>query len=715
MINPIVENLTEQLDLKTAQIRQTVELLEGGATVPFIARYRKEKTGNLDEIQVRHIQERLQYFQQLESRKETILKTISELGKHSPDLEKQIKACQDKVKLEDIYLPYKPKKLTRATKAKEKGLLPLADLIFRQQPTGATKQSLVGPFIDAEKNVMSYEEEVAGAQDIMAERIADESAIRDRIRRHTQSKGMLTSTVKKAWKEKESKFKDYYDFSEPIHQSPSHRILAIRRGTNENILSWRLEIEQAALLHFMNATIITDLDGLFHDELKTTVEDAYKRLLFPSIEKEVFNAIVEKAEQEAIAVFAKNLRNLLLSAPAGPKIIMGIDPGFRSGCKVAVIDKNGAYQEFVAIFPHAPQHHKELAEKKLLHLIAQYKVELIAIGNGTASKETDRFVKGLIQANQLAVKAVVVSEAGASVYSASPGAALEFPDLDLTVRGAISIARRLQDPLAELVKVDPKAIGVGQYQHDVNQKQLKSSLDQTVESCVNFVGVDVNTASQELLSYVSGINRSLATNIVNFRREQGSFKNRSLLKQVPQLGEKAFEQCTGFLRIKNSPNPLDDSSIHPETYDLVKKMASDSQIPLREIVGNTALLRKIDLNRYVTSDFGLPTLTDIVEELKKPGVDPRESFDSPEFSPDINDLEDLREDMILPGVVTNVTNFGAFVDIGVHQDGLIHISKLAHTFVKNPHDFVAVGDHVQTKVLSVDLALKRISLERVDR
>lgn len=715
MINPIIENITEVLGLKAAPVRQTVELLEGGATVPFIARYRKEKTGNLDEIQVRHIQERFQYFQQLESRKETILKTISELGKLSSELEKQITGCQDKVTLEDIYLPYKPKKLTRASKAREKGLQPLADLIFRQQATSETRQSIVAPFIDAEKKVMSYQEALAGAQDILAERIADDSKIRDRLRRHTQSKSMLTSTVKKAWQEKESKFKDYYDFSEPIHKAPSHRILAIRRGSNENILSWRLQVDESTLLDFMDASIITDPQGLFHDELKTAVEDAYKRLLFPSIEKEVFNALVEKAEQEAIAVFARNLRNLLLSAPAGPKIIMGIDPGFRSGCKVAVIDKNGAYQEFAAIFPHAPQHQKEGAEKKLLQLIAHYNVELIAIGNGTASKETDQFVKGIINAHQLAVTAVVVSEAGASVYSASPGAASEFPDLDLTVRGAISIARRLQDPLAELVKVEPKAIGVGQYQHDVNQKQLKLSLDQTVESCVNFVGVDLNTASQELLSYISGINRTLATNIVNYRREHGSYNNRRVLKKVPQLGEKAFEQCAGFLRIKNSTNPLDDSSIHPETYAIVKKMASDSQTPLHEIVGNTAMLSKVDLNHYLTSDFGLPTLTDIVEELKKPGVDPRESFDSMEFSSDINELADLREDMVLPGIVTNVTNFGAFVDIGVHQDGLIHISKLANTFVKNPHDFVAVGDHVQAKVLSIDLRLKRISLERVDR
>jgi uncharacterized protein len=534
------------------------------------------------------------------------------------------------------------------------------------------------------------------------------------VRNNVAKRGRISSKAKKDWIGKHSKFQDYYDFSELIQKSPSHRMLAIRRGSSEDVLTWNIEVDEEHLIGLIESNVIKRNDFLFNKELECVVKDSFKRLIFPSIEKEIFNLKMDEAEKEAIKVFSKNLRNLLLSPPSGGRSIMGIDPGFRSGCKVAVIDQKGDFMKYYAIYPHEPQNKKDEAERTLLALIEQYKVELISIGNGTASKETDIFVRDVIKKHNLKVRSVVVSEAGASVYSASPNAIREFPDLDVTVRGAISIARRLQDPLAELVKIDPKSIGVGQYQHDIDQKELKRFLDMTVESCVNYVGVELNTASVELLSYVSGIGRAIAENIVLYRSEQGSFKSRKELNKVSKLGPRTFEQCAGFLRIRGSSNPLDNSAIHPETYHIVEKMANDRKVSLDQIIGNENLISSINIEKYVTEEFGIPTLTDILDELKKPGIDPRKEFKSVEFSAKINNLEDLKKEMILEGNITNVTNFGAFVDIGVHQDGLIHISKLSDSFVKDPNDIVSVGDTVTVKVLDVDVALKRISLQMMN-
>ena len=707
----ILQNIIKDLNLNENSVKNTVELLNQDATIPFIARYRKEKTDGLDETQIKNICEKLEYYTELEKRKDTVINSIQEQGKLTTDLEKEILSCTEKQKLEDIYLPYKQKKRTRATIAKEKGLSPLADLIMLQMPTRGTKQELLSKYINKEKGVETEKDALAGALDIIAEEISDRAEIRGWLRNFVLNKGFIVSEAKKEWKNQKSKFETYYEFSEPIKNSPSHRILAIRRGDKEKVLSYKLETEDDRALGFIESKIITNNNSLFYEDLISAVKDSYKRLIFPSIETEVFNLKLEEAEKESINVFAKNLKNLLLAPPAGHKIIMGVDPGFRTGCKVAVMDENGNYKEYKPIFPHEPQNRKDEAEKILLEFIKKYNIELISIGNGTASKETVVFIKNMIKKNSLKVKPVVVSEAGASVYSASDVAIKEFPDLDVTVRGAISIARRLQDPLAELVKIDAKSIGVGQYQHDVNQSDLKKTLDLTVQSCVNYVGVELNTASTELLSYVSGINKTVAQNIVNYRTENGSFKTRKALLKVAKLGNKAFEQCAGFLRIRNSENSLDNSAIHPESYHIVEKMAKDLNIKIEKLIGNEDLVSRIDLKKYVTEDAGLPTLTDIAKELKKPGLDPRQEFTSIEFSADINELKDLKEGMVLDGNVTNVTNFGAFVDIGVHQDGLIHISRMGNRFVKNPYEIVSVGDNVKVKVLTVDTQLKRISLE----
>ncbi len=710
----IISNIAKDLGLNDLSVTNTVEMFEDGATIPFIARYRKEKTHGLDETAIRSISEKLEYYNELEKRKETILKTIEGLNKLTPELNRKILGCTDKNVLEDMYLPFKPRKMTRATIAKEKGLGPLADLISLQQNIIGTKQSIVSKYIDPKKGVQTYEDALNGALDIIAELISNNEFIRGLVRNNVQKRGFISSKAKKDWIEKKSKFQNYYTFSESIQRSPSHRMLAIRRGSVEGVLTWKIEIDEERIIGLIESDVVKRKDFLFNTELKDSVKDSFKRLIFPSIEKEIFNLKMEDAEKEAIKVFSRNLKNLLLSPPAGGRIIMGIDPGYRSGCKVVVIDQKGDFKKFHAIFPHEPQKREDEASVILLDLIEQFGVELISIGNGTASKETDIFVRDIIKRHNLNVRSVVVSEAGASVYSASENAIREFPDLDVTVRGAISIARRLQDPLAELVKIDPKSIGVGQYQHDLDQKELKRFLDMTVESCVNYVGAELNTASVELLSYVSGIKRAIAENIVLYRTEHGSFKSRKELNKVSRLGPRTFEQCAGFLRIRDSPNLLDNSAIHPETYHIVEKMAAERKVSLDQIIGNEKLISLIDIEKYVTEDFGIPTLTDILDELKKPGIDPRKEFKSVEFSSEINDLEDLAEDMILEGNVTNVTNFGAFVDIGVHQDGLIHISKLSGGFVKDPNDVVSVGDTVTVKVLDVDVALKRISLEMVE-
>ncbi len=687
----IVSNIRQDVEKSQEIVANTIALLAGGATIPFIARYRKEQTGGMDETVIRKIADRLEYYQQLQERKETILKSIESQGKLTEELKKQVVECTDKSVLEDIYLPYKPKHKTRASVAKEKGLEPLADLMMTEKPGQKSKEELAGPFVNAEKGVESLEKAISGAKDIIAERISDDAGIRGWVRTITANKGILKSIAMPDFKEIQTKYNNYYDTAELLKTAPSHRILAIRRGNKEDVLHWKLQVDAEYIVQRIGEMTLNKQELLFEEEIL---------------------AAVEKAEAEAIGVFSINLRNLLLAPPAGSKGIIGIDPGFRTGCKVAVVDEMGDFKEFRTIYPTEPKNDLAGAETILLELIKKYQPELIAIGNGTGSKETDQFVKGMIKKNKLKIHSMVVSEAGASVYSASELAGKEYPDLDLTARGAISIAHRLQDPLAELVKIDPKSIGVGQYQHDVNQKELKKSLGLTVESCVNFVGVDLNTASAVLLKYVSGIGPQIADNIVKYRTDNGKFKSRKELKEVPKLGPKAFEQCAGFLKVPDAKNPLDNSTIHPESYPAVENIAQDLGVKVKELIGNNELLDQIKPEIYA-QEVGAMTLQDIIAELRKPGRDPRKEFKSVEFSSEINELKDLVAGMVLTGTVTNVTNFGAFVDIGVHQDGLIHISQLSDKFVKSPYDVVSVGDTVTVEVLSVDVERKRIAIKNL--
>ncbi|MGA2090924.1 MAG: Tex family protein [Endomicrobiales bacterium] len=710
VINSIQKDVEQSVDA----VVNTVMLLESGATIPFIARYRKEKTGSLDETVIRKISDRLEYYKELEQRKATIIKSIETQKKMTPELKKRILDTTDSTVLEDMYLPYKLKVKTRATAAKEKGLEALADILLSQTASHAVnKETLVAPFIVADKAVASYDDAIAGAQDIIAERIADNAAIRGWVRSYTADTGVLKSAPRKDFKDIKTKFSTYYETSELIKSAPSHRLLAVRRGTKEEVLSWKIVLDDEHIVSRIQSSVIGQKNLLFAKEVSAAAADSYYRLMAISIQAEVFVQAQQKAEEEAISVFSKNLRNLLLSPPAGSKITIGIDPGFRTGCKIAVVDEKGDFKEFNTIYPTPPENDTHGSAAVLLDLIAEYDPALIAIGNGTASKETYGFVKELLRKQSLSVQVVMVSEAGASVYSASELAGKEYPDLDLTARGAISIAHRLQDPLAELVKIDPKSIGVGQYQHDVNQRELKRSLDLTVESCVNFVGVDLNTASTALLSYVSGIGPAIADNIVKYRSENGKFKNRTELKKIPKLGDKAFEQCAGFLKIRIADNPLDNSTIHPESYAVVEKMAKAMNVSVKELVGNQKMIDTLDPSAFVTENCGLLTVKDIVSELKKPGRDPREQFANVEFSTQINEISDVNPGMVLTGVVTNVTNFGAFVDIGVHQDGLIHISQLADTFIKNPYEVISVGDTLKVEVLEIEPALKRISLKRL--
>lgn len=708
----IIKHISRELNQNVSAVQNTISLLTEGSTVPFIARYRKEKTGGINEIVIRSISEKWDYYKELEKRKETILKTIAEQEKLTPELEKEISACLDKNKLEDIYLPFKPKRRTRAMAAKEKGLEPLAEIMLKQLVHDQSKEQIAAPYINPEKQVADYEGAIKGAQDIIAEIIADDAFLRGWVRNQVWEKGFLQSSAKKQWADKETKFKNYYAFSQLLKKAPSHRVLAIRRGAQEGVLNWKIAIEEEMFFDFVKRHIIKNPKCLFADELTSAAVDSFQRLIFSQVEREVLVLKLEEAEKEAITVFSDNLHKLLLAAPAGNKVILGIDPGFRTGCKVVVIDAKGDFKEFSAIYPHEKKR-KDQAAEIIRNFIKKYKVELIAIGNGTASKESDIFIRHLIKENKLKLNSVVVSEAGASVYSASEVAAREFPNEDVTVRGAISIARRLQDPLAELVKIDPKSIGVGQYQHDVNQYSLKKALDMTVESCVNYVGVELNRASCELLSFVSGVGPTVAKNIVEFRRNNGLFKSRQELLRVAKLGTKAFEQSAGFLRISDNSHPLDNSAIHPEAYSVVEKMARDYNVSLERIIGDEKLIDAIELEKYVTDDFGLLTLKDILNELKKPGRDPRKEFKSIVFSDSVNTMEDLFVGMTLTGIVTNVTNFGAFVDIGVHQDGLIHISQLSEGFVRNPQEVVSVGDEVKVEVLKVEVPLKRIALKRI--
>jgi len=707
--NKILSWIIESTSLKRFQVENCVELLQEGATVPFIARYRKERTGELDEVQIRAVEEQLGYFCELEERRHSILKSIEEQGKLTPELQDSIEKSRKKTELEDLYLPYKPKRRTKATIARERGLEPLADIISAQELTTGTPEDVALPFVDAEKEVPDTLAAIEGAGHILAERLADDAEMRAMVRRLTSDQGIFNSRVAADKKDQVTKFEMYYDFQEPLKAIPSHRMLAMRRGEKEEVLYLSI-LAPVDQIHAGLKSRLIIKDSIFMTILEQVALDAYKRLIAPSIEVELRLEAKERADDAAINIFNQNLRNLLLSPPVGGKIVLGVDPGFRTGSKLAVVDTTGKYHEHITVYPHVSEAQLPHARKELLRLVEKYTVEMIAIGNGTAGREMELFVKETLSSVGIHLTIVSVSEAGASVYSASEIAREEFPELDLTIRGAISIARRLQDPLGELVKVDPKSIGVGQYQHDVNQSMLKKSLDAVVESCVNYVGVDLNTASWALLSYVSRVGSSLAKSIVKFRDENGRFNSRKELLKVPRFGAKAYEQAAGFLRIRNGVNVLDNTAVHPERYALVSSMCADLSVSLEQLISDITLTNSINLKKYVSTDVGLPTLNDIIEELKKPGRDPRNQFQAAVFREDIRELNDLKEGMVLQGIVTNVTAFGAFVDIGVHQDGLVHISHLARKFVKDPNDAVKTGQIVKVKVLTADVQRKRISL-----
>ena len=708
----IPQQLIAEFKLQTFQVESTLGLFSQGATVPFIARYRKEMTGGLDEVQLRDLQHRHDYYKDLDDRRETILESIKEQGKLSPELETKIRSTLLKTELEDLYLPYKPKRTTRATRAKDAGLEPLSQWLLTCTDPAADPLGRAASFVNSEKGFDTPHKALQGAQDILAEALSDNADVRRHVRQAASAQGVVVCVVKKEFKDRTTKFEMYYDFKEKVTTLVSHRIMAMFRGEHEKVLRVSLDLPFAAVAAYLEAAFIRNHGSATAELLKATVQDAYERLLLPAAETDVRIELREKAEEEAFTVFGENLTALLLAPPAGRKAVLGIDPGFRTGCKVVALDNTGKFLEYQTIFPHEP--HKKVLEaaRTVCDMITQHSIRLVAIGNGTAGRETDDFVRNAMAALAAEERplSVVVNESGASVYSASEAAAREFPDFDVTVRGAISIARRLQDPLAELVKIDPKAIGVGQYQHDVNQYRLKSCLEEAVESCVNRVGVDINLASEELLSYVSGLNKSLAARMTSFRNKNGAFESREALKEIPGMGKKTFVQCAGFLRIAGAKNPLDNSAVHPERYGLVQEMAVKLQTTITQLIGNTALLRSIDKSKFVSSAVGLPTIEDIVAELEKPGRDPRATFTYARFVKDVRDVSDVKEGMLLEGTVTNVTNFGAFVDIGVHQDGLVHISKMADSFVSDPKRVAHVGQLVKVRVVKVDPVLKRISL-----
>ncbi len=698
--------IASQINVRVRQVEHTIELLEQGATVPFIARYRKEMTGNLNEVQIAAIRDMLLKLKELDKRREAILQSIGEQGKLTPQLQQQIADATTLTELEDLYLPYKPKRKTRASMAVEKGLQPLADALMKQYQCDV--EQLAQPYIDEAKGVKDTDEALAGARDIIAEHVSEDIGARNKVRNIFRRTAMLSSKVVKAKEEEAGKFQSWFDWKENAMRAPSHRILALFRGESEGLL--RVKIvpdEEAPAVEALERQFVR---GNYESsqQVSAAVRDGYKRLLAPSIETEYYNLLKERADKEAIKVFAENLRQLLLASPLGQKRTLAIDPGFRTGCKVVCLDAQGQLLHNETIYPFTSVREERAAVAKLEALAEAFKIEAIAIGNGTAGRETEEVVKRCHFKNKII--AVMVSENGASVYSASDVARQEFPDYDVTVRGAVSIGRRLMDPLSELVKIDPKSIGVGQYQHDVDQTLLHDSLEDVVVSCVNSVGVELNTASRELLSYVSGIGPALATNIVDYRNSHGAFHNRHELLQVQRLGAKAFEQCAGFLRVRESDNPLDRSAVHPERYALVEKMAKGVGASVEELMKDKALRSKIDINQFVSDDCGLPTLQDIMKELDKPGLDPRAKFEVFEFDKNVTRIEDLKEGMVLPGIVTNITAFGAFVDVGVHQDGLVHISQLANRRVNDPNEVVHLHQHVQVKVMEVDLRRHRISL-----
>lgn len=694
------------LKLPVHRVENTLKLLQGGATIPFISRYRKEATGGLDEVQIGDIHTRYEKLCELAKRKETVLSTIEEQGKLTDTLRERISNCWDATELEDIYLPFKPKRKTRAEAARQKGLEPLAMLLLMQRENNLSAR--VRQFVKGD--VKDEEDALKGARDIIAEQVNEDERARNLIRNQFSRQAMITSKVVKG-KEKEEaalKYRDYFDFCEPLKKCTSHRLLAIRRGEAEGILKVSITPDDESVCTERLERQYVHGNGECSAQVAEAVNDAYKRLLKPAIETEFSALSKEKADEEAIRVFAENLRQLLLAPPLGQKRTMGIDPGYRTGCKVVCLDAQGTLLHNEAIYPHPPKSETALAGRKLVKLVEQYKIEAIAIGNGTASRETERFVTS--QRYDREVQVFVVSEDGASIYSASKIARDEFPEYDVTVRGAVSIGRRLMDPLAELVKIDAKSIGVGQYQHDVDQSKLKASLDQTVESCVNLVGVNVNTASKHLLTYVSGLGPTLAQNIVDYRTENGAFHSRKELLKVPRMGAKAFEQCAGFLRIPQADNPLDNSAVHPESYAIVEKMAKDLKCSVADLIKNKELRSQIDIKNYVTDTVGLPTLTDILQELDKPGRDPRQKIQIFEFDKNVQTIDDLREGMELPGIINNITNFGCFVDIGIKENGLVHISQLADKFVSDPTTVVSMHQHVRVRVLSIDHERKRIQL-----
>ena len=700
-----ISKISQEFNVSTRVAENVIKLLGEGATVPFIARYRKEMTNTMNEETVAEVKKRLEQLDELEKRKEFVLKSIAEQEKLTPELEKNITNAETLQDVEDLYLPYKPKRRTKAEIARQKGLEPLAKLIMSQNSDDVN--GMAKRFINKEKDVNNEEEALQGACDIMAEWISENINGRNKIRKIFHKEGIITSTLVKSKEAEAQTYKQYFDFKEPIAKAPSHHILALFRAEEEGFLKVKLSIEANDALNILDSIFLKN-DNASTDLVQDAIDDAWKRLLEPSLETEMRALYKEKADEVAVKVFAENLRQLLLAAPLGKKRVLALDPGFRTGCKVVILNELGALLHNETIYPHPPQNEHGKAAAKIAHLVQAYKIDVIAIGNGTAGRETEDFIKSIRFDRD--ITAVMVNESGASIYSASKVARDEFPDYDITVRGAVSIGRRLMDPLAELVKIDPKSIGVGQYQHDVNQKMLGEELNTVVESCVNAVGVELNSASEQLLSYVSGVGPQLASSIVKYRNENGGFTSRKQLLEVPRLGNKAFEQCAGFLRIHGAKQPLDASAVHPESYHIVEKMAKKLGVKVEELIGNDELIAKINPKEYIEKDFGIETVNDIIDELKKPGRDPRKTFEVFEFDKNIRTINDLRQGMQLVGIVTNITAFGCFVDIGVHQDGLVHISQMSNSFIKDPNQVVKLNQKVKVTVTDVDIPRKRISL-----